>query len=46
LGTQIAVNGVVRGTIEGLAFNTALLKIWLGEKPAQQDLKLKLLGGK
>lgn len=46
LGTQIAVNGVVRGSIEGLEFNAALLKIWLGEKPAQQDLKLKLLGGK
>ncbi len=44
-GTLVAVNGVVQGAIAGAAFNTALLKIWLGEKPAQQDLKLKLLGG-
>lgn len=45
IGTQITVNGSVRGTIAGSAFNNALLKIWLGEKPAQDDLKLKLLGG-
>jgi len=44
-GTLVAVNGVVQGTIPGAAFNTALLKVWLGEKPAQADLKLKLLGG-
>lgn len=46
IGTLVAVNGVAQGTIAGVAFNTALLKIWLGDKPAQQDLKLKLLGGK
>ena len=45
-GTQIAVNGAVQGTVPGTAFNAALLKIWIGDKPAQQDLKLKLLGGK
>lgn len=43
-GTQVSVNGVLKGTIAGTAFNTALLKIWLGDKPAQDDLKLKLLG--
>lgn len=43
-GTQVSVNGVLKGTIAGAAFNTALLKVWLGEKPAQDDLKLKLLG--
>lgn len=45
VGTQITVNGVSRGTIAGSAFNNALLRIWLGDKPAQEDLKLKLLGG-
>jgi hypothetical protein len=45
LGTQISVNGGVRGTIVSAAFNTALLKIWLGENPVQEDLKQKLLGG-
>ena len=43
-GTQVSVNGVSKGKIAGAAFNTALLKIWLGEKPAQADLKRKLLG--
>ncbi|MDE2310588.1 MAG: chalcone isomerase family protein [Betaproteobacteria bacterium] len=44
-GTQVSVNGVSKGMIAGAAFNTALLKIWLGDKPAQADLKQKLLGG-
>lgn len=44
-GTQVSVNGVVQGVIPGAAFYTALLKIWLGEHPAQNDLKRKLLGG-
>ena len=43
-GTQVTVNGVSKGKIAGAAFNTALLKIWLGEKPAQADLKQKMLG--
>ncbi len=44
-GTQIVVNGTVRGTIAGRQLYSALLKIWLGPRPAQDDLKLKLLGG-
>lgn len=44
-GTQISVNGLARGTIAGMAFNRALLKIWLGNKPVQEDLKKGLLGG-
>lgn len=43
-GTQIIVNGVLRGNIAGEAFNRALFKIWLGDKPAQADLKQKMLG--
>ncbi|MFA6971299.1 MAG: chalcone isomerase family protein [Gallionella sp.] len=43
-GTRISVNEGLRGTIPGSAFNNALLKIWLGEHPVQEDLKLKLLG--
>ncbi|MDX8378559.1 MAG: chalcone isomerase family protein [Gallionella sp.] len=45
LGTEISVNGNQRGRIPGRAFYNALLKIWLGDKPVQEDLKLKLLGG-
>ena len=44
-GTQISVNGTARGTIAGAAFNRALLKIWLGNKPVQDDLKKEMLGG-
>jgi hypothetical protein len=45
-GTQISVNGALRGTIAGEMFHRALLKIWLGLAPAQADLKSALLGGK
>ncbi len=45
-GTQISVNGAAHGTIAGDIFHHALLKIWLGENPVQDSLKLKLLGGK
>jgi hypothetical protein len=44
-GTQISVNGTARGTIAGDVFNRALLRIWLGSKPAQEDLKKEMLGG-
>jgi hypothetical protein len=43
-GTKIIVNGVLRGSIPGEVFNRALFKIWLGDKPAQPDLKQKMLG--
>jgi hypothetical protein len=43
-GTQIVVNGVLMGKIPGEEFNRALFKIWLGDKPAQPDLKQKMLG--
>jgi hypothetical protein len=44
-GTLVSVNGDARGTIPGEPFHRALMKIWLGDKPVQNDLKLKLLGG-
>ena len=44
VGTQISVNGGVRGTIASAEFYSVLLKIWLGEKPVDDDLKQKLLG--
>jgi hypothetical protein len=43
-GTRIIVNGVLKGDIPGAVFNRALFKIWLGDKPAQADLKQKMLG--
>ncbi len=44
-GTEIDFNDVTIGMIEGSAFNVALLKVWLGAKPVQENLKKKLLGG-
>jgi long-chain acyl-CoA synthetase len=44
-GTRLGWNGKSEGTIPGEAFNQALTKIWLGDKPVQADLKKTLLGG-
>jgi len=43
--TRVAVNGQPRGNpIPGADFQRALLKVWLGPKPVQSDLKRALLG--
>jgi hypothetical protein len=44
-GTRVSWNGDAKGSIPGAAFNQALTRIWLGDKPAQPDLKQALLGG-
>jgi hypothetical protein len=43
-GTEIYKNGALSSVIEGLDFKKALYGIWLGDKPAQDDLKAKMLG--
>lgn len=44
-GTRVSVNGERRGNdISGEDFYQALLRIWLGHKPVQDDLKQALLG--
>ena len=44
-GTRLSFNGAQKGTdIAGEDFYRALLRIWLGDNPAQDDLKEKLLG--
>ncbi len=44
-GTRLSFNGAAKGSdIPGEDFYRALLKIWLGDKPAQDDLKEQLLG--
>jgi len=45
IGTRITVNGTTRDIIEGAGFNRAILRIWLGKQPIQEDLKKGLLGG-
>ena len=43
--TQLLVNGKPAGKpIAGEDFYRALLRIWLGDKPVQDDLKRSLLG--
>lgn len=44
-GTRITVNGIERGDIPGAALARALLKVWLGKHPVQEDLKKGMLGG-
>jgi hypothetical protein len=45
-GTQVTVDGKPAGApIPGEDFYRALLRIWLGDKPVQDDLKKALLGG-
>lgn len=45
-GTRITVNGQPKGAaIPGEDFYSAVLRIWLGDKPADADLKKGLLGG-
>lgn len=44
-GTRVVVNGQPRGKpIAGEDFYRALLKIWLGERPVDEDLKKGMLG--
>jgi len=45
-GTRMSIDGKPAGEpIAGEDFYRALLRIWLGEKPVQDDLKQALLGG-
>jgi len=44
-GTQVLFNGELQGRIEGKDFYTALLQVWLGQEPADADLKTALLKG-
>ncbi|MEO7322795.1 MAG: chalcone isomerase family protein [Burkholderiales bacterium] len=43
-GTRIVINGDNKGAVSGEEFYRALIKIWLGEKPIDSDLKKSLLG--
>ena len=45
-GTTVTISGAERGSIEGAAFNAALLSIWLGKEPVGDDLQAALLGAK
>ena len=43
-GTRVTINGDVRGHIEGNDFFAALLRVWIGQHSADNELKRGLLG--
>lgn len=43
-GVSVSQNGEARGKVAGAAFARALLKVWLGDKPADAALKKAMLG--
>lgn len=43
-GVRVLKNGKVRDTVGDLAFKKALFGIWLSDKPAQENLKERMLG--
>ncbi len=44
-GTVVRVNGSEKGVVPGKDFADALLKVWLGGDPVQEDIKAGMLGG-
>ncbi len=44
-GTEVRLNGELRGSVEGNDFFRALLKVWLGSDPVSKSLKQDMLGG-
>lgn len=45
-GIAVDVNGAGGSVIEGADFAAALLSVWIGTEPPNEDLKAGLLGGK
>lgn len=43
-GVAAIINGKFMGKVEGIEFKKALWAIWLGDKPANDKLKSKMLG--
>ena len=42
--TKLALNGQSKGEVAGEAFNQALMRVWIGDKPVQGELKRGMLG--
>ncbi len=43
-GTRVTIDGIEKGVITGADFYSALLDVWLGKEPADEDLKEAMLG--
>ena len=46
LGSQVQLNGQVKGVVPTEEFAKAFFSIWVGENPVDKQAKLKLLGAK
>ena len=44
IGTHVSIAGAEKGVIEGEDFYSALLDVWLGEEPVDENLKEAMLG--
>ena len=44
VGTEVHINDKIKGSVPGKDFYQALLKVWLGDAPADSTLKNGLLG--
>ena len=44
IGTELVINGEVRGVIPGAEFASALFSIWIGEQPIDDGFKKQLMG--
>jgi hypothetical protein len=44
VGTELALNGVPRGVIQGADFAAAIFSLWLGDQPIDERFKRSLLG--
>jgi hypothetical protein len=42
--TKVLLNGTVKGSIPGDAFNKSLMNAWIGDHPVQADLRKAMLG--
>ena len=42
-GTELALNGKPKGTVEGSEFAAALFSIWLGKRPIDESFKKQIL---
>ena len=43
-GTRVIINKETKATIPGFEFHQAVMKVWLGDDPVDEDLKQGLLG--
>ncbi|MGB5986793.1 MAG: chalcone isomerase family protein [Desulfobacterales bacterium] len=44
VGTELTINGEVRGIIPGAEFASALFSIWIGEEPIDNNFRQQLMG--